>query len=494
MRLFLRGHGYKYAAEQLMLMMFPTERPEYPEGAPKNETDAALLTLSEGAVWTTATAKVWYGGKTACGTARVKTAEKRGKTVTDRLEQKIIKLAFFKAASEVTGNTPEWGALTGIRPGKIATGLIESGKTEKQAERYLIKDCFVSPVRAGLCTDTARAGLRAKRSLGEKDIALYIGVPFCPTRCAYCSFVSIGVEKSHKLSPQFTDVLLGEIDAAAETARSLGLSVISVYMGGGTPTTLSAEQLNRVLSHASDAFGFERVRDYTVEAGRPDTITDDKLAALRQLGVKRISINPQSMDDAVLRAIGRRHSAEDVRRAFYMAREHGFDEINTDVIAGLPGDTPEGFERTLRELTDMSPENITVHTLSLKKGTRITLEDTARPDGDAVGRMVDFSLGHLRKSGYSPYYLYRQKFMSGGFENIGWARPGHENLYNILIMEELCTILALGGGGSTKLVAPRTGRIERIFNAKYPQEYIASAEKMAERKHEIAEFYERWVF
>jgi oxygen-independent coproporphyrinogen-3 oxidase len=230
------------------------------------------------------------------------------------------------------------------------------------------------------------------------------------------------------------------------------------------------------------------VREFSVEAGRPDTITADKLKAMSGK-VTRISINPQSMSDEVLCAIGRHHGAEDIRRAYKTARETMNADINMDLIAGLPADTPERFETTVREIIAMEPENITVHTLALKRGTQITMEDTKRPDKAAVSRMLDKSSKLLRAAGYRPYYLYRQKFMSGGFENVGWAKDKKESLYNILIMEELCSIIALGGGGSTKLVYPKLGKVQRIFDLKYPKEYIDGIDKMIADKEKIVTFY-----
>ena len=237
------------------------------------------------------------------------------------------------------------------------------------------------------------------------------------------------------------------------------------------------------------SFDLSRVREYTVEAGRPDTVTDEKLLALRKNGATRVSVNPQSMSDDVLRVIGRRHTAADVVAAFEKARRAGFDIINMDLIAGLPGDTPAGFRHSLEAVQALNPENITVHTLALKKGTKVTLEQMALPGADDVAEMIGTAWPALRLDGYSPYYLYRQKFMSGGFENIGWCRPGTESLYNILIMEELVTILALGGGGVTKLVSPADGKIERIFNLKYPYEYIKDTDRFNDKGYKLARFY-----
>ena len=289
--------------------------------------------------------------------------------------------------------------------------------------------------------------------------------------------------------PAFMESLHRELTATARVVRELSLRVIAVYVGGGTPTTLSADQISDVISWLNSEFDLSAVREFCIEAGRPDTITKEKLAAMR--GVTRISINPQSMADEVLAAIGRKHSAEDIRAAYRTARETLKADINMDLIAGLPADTPDTFAATLREVIAMDPENITVHTLALKRGTRITEEDTKRPGKREVRIMLDTAARALRAAGYRPYYLYRQKFMSGGFENVGWAKEGHESLYNILIMEELCTILAMGGGGSTKLVRLSDGLIQRIFDPKYPKEYIEGMGKIVADKEKIVEFYER---
>ena len=492
MKLRLIGHDYKYAVEQIMLMMFPGERPEYAE--PEQGTLSAEIKVSRSERYATASTRLQTTDGVVCrGFSRVTSSRLRGKLETDRLLQKIIKLSFFRAAVRATGQHPVWGALTGIRPGKLVTAMLEEGVSERRAEGVLVREYSVSPERAALCADTARAALEVKRSLQPLDICLYIGIPFCPTRCAYCSFVSHSIEKASKLVEPFLVSLTREIDETAALAESLGLRVISVYIGGGTPTTLSAEQLNRMLGQLESRFDLSYVREFTVEAGRPDTITAEKLSVLRAHGVGRISVNPQSMSDRVLEAIGRRHTAADVLQAVSLVRAADFDGMNMDLIAGLPADSASGFAETLGKVLALSPENVTAHTLSLKRGTRITLEGTEIPSGSEVAEMLDTAESELRGAGYAPYYLYRQKFMSGGFENVGWCLPGHEGIYNVCIMEEFCTILALGGGGVTKLVAPKSGRIERIFNAKYPYEYIGSEEKISESKEKIRDFYEKEI-
>ena len=492
MKLSLKGHDYKYAAEQIMLMMFPSERPEYDSA--DSSCLSAEISLFRGNVRSTARTRLYYEGRVYDGCSRCDAPPAGDKLSEDRAFQKIIQLSFYKAAVAATGVQPVWGALTGIRPGKLVTNMLSEGKSCSYAEKKLCREYFVTPRRARLCSQTAKAGLVVKNSLDIRDIALYIGIPFCPTRCAYCSFVSHSVHKSMKLIPPFLDALYKEIEYTSELIKKLGLRVTSVYMGGGTPTTLSVQQLSNLIDKLNSHFDFKNVLEFTVEAGRPDTISEEKLRVLKEKGVTRVSVNPQSMSDDVLEAIGRKHTAKDVLDSVALARSADIGGINMDLIAGLPADTPEKFKYTLDTVMSLRPENITVHTLSLKKGTRVTLEKTAIPDASQVAQMLDYAEEKLTAAGYVPYYLYRQKFMSGGFENVGWCLPGYDNYYNICIMEELCSILALGGGGSTKLVAPKSGRIERVFNPKYPQEYIENIDKVCSSKDYMSEFYDRYVF
>ncbi|MBP8640615.1 MAG: coproporphyrinogen dehydrogenase HemZ [Oscillospiraceae bacterium] len=482
MKLYLLNHDYRYAAEQMLLTLFPNERPEYPKGKP--EGDRAELCLSEGNAKFTATCRLVIDGKTHQGRAYANKI-----LITDDLSkakylQRIVKLSFYRAALRSENLRPVWGALTGIRPGKLLSNLLEAGMSDKAALAKFIRDNDVSPERAKLCLHTAHASLACAKSLEPKDVCLYIGIPFCPTRCSYCSFVSQSVQKSMKLIPDFLAALYLEIAATGQVLRELKLRPVAVYMGGGTPTTLSAGQLDELCSRLESAFDFSAVREYTVEAGRPDTISKSKLEALKRHGVTRVSVNPQTMDDGVLVAIGRKHTAQDIFNALDIVASVGGFEINMDLIAGLPLDTPASFNRTLETVLALAPDNITVHTLALKKGSAITLGDTPRPSPEDVGKMIDFANASLFSAKYEPYYLYRQKYMSGGFENIGWQRGHSENIYNICIMEELCSIISVGGGASTKLCL-NEGRIERIYDPKYPNEYIDNIEKIIADKRKI---------
>lgn len=487
MRLYFSGHDCRYAAEQSLLMLFPGEKPEYPEGSPSGER--CELRVSRGAKYTVCTALLLRSGAAFRGRAQAENPDPADEYALRGCENRLVKLAFYRAALASGLPKPEWGSLSGVRPAKLMDGYLREGLSPRAAKGRFMREYFVSSSRAQLCLDAALAAQEAARSLDERDVCLYVGIPFCPTRCAYCSFVSQSVEKSMKLMEPFLDALLLDIRATAAETRRAGLRPVALYMGGGTPTTLSAAQLDRLCAALEREFDLSALREYTVEAGRPDTITAEKLRVLRAHGVGRVSVNPQTMSDSVLEAIGRRHTAQDIVDALALVRECGGFEVNMDLIAGLPTDTAGGFSRTLDAVLSLAPENVTVHTLSLKRGSGLTLAGRPLPEAGEVRAMLDEAMERLAGSGYAPYYLYRQKNMAGGFENVGWTKPGSENLYNICIMEELCSILAMGAGGSTKLVADGGKRIKRFIAPKYPQEYINAAPGFAAGKERIGEFY-----
>ena len=482
---------YKYAVEQMMLTLFPEERPEYPprEGRTlKGETNAARFTLRRSPVWTTVRAQVYRPQGMGQAAVRVGSGElDRPPEQVYHTLQHALKMAFYQAGTALLGGEPLWGALTGVRPVKLPTRAMLAGATEAQACRELEREYHVSPRRARLAVECARASLAEDRQLEEGQVSLYIGIPFCPTRCAYCSFVSADVGRALKLVDPYVEALLEEVRRTGQVLEQAGLRVRTLYVGGGTPTTLSASQLDRLLAAAEAHLPLAGCREMTVEAGRPDTITREKLEVLREHGIERISINPQTMSDQVLQAI--RHTARDIREAFCTAREVGFACINMDLIAGLPQDSVEGFRDSLEEVLALRPENITVHTLAMKKGSRLMEEGGALPSSEETGRMVNLSLEALEGAGYRPYYLYRQKYMSGGLENVSWCLPGTENHYNIIMMEELQSVLSLGAGGVTKLVDRSSGRIVRLTNPKYPHDYLAMSAKVLEQKDEILRFY-----
>ena len=481
---------YKYSVEQMMLMLFPGERPEYPEGYAPSDNEA-VFALDRGPDRTVVTARVIHPEGTAQGETQVESRllDETPERVYHTL-QHALKLAFYRAGVEILGEEPPWGALTGVRPVKLPTRAMLGGKTPEEARAELEREYRVSPSRAQLAVDCARASLAVDRQLRPDQVSLYIGVPFCPTRCAYCSFVSADVGRTLKLVEPYLEAVLEELAYTGRVLKDCGLTVHSLYVGGGTPTTLSAKQLERLFQAAYGHLPLERCVEYTVEAGRPDTIDREKLEVLRDQGVGRISINPQTLEGPVLEAIGRKHTPGDILEAYSLARQVGFDSINMDLIAGLPRDSFGGFCRSLEGVLDMGPENITVHTLALKKGSRLMEEGGALPSGGETARMLDFSREVLRERGYLPYYLYRQKYMSGSLENVGWCLPGKESVYNIVMMEELQTVVSIGGGGVTKLVDRETGRILRLPNPKYPHDYLTSREKILAQKEEIGEFYQ----
>ncbi len=394
---------------------------------------------------------------------------------------------------KLTGFTPPWGLLTGIRPMKLLRMLTrEYGREE--AERRFREDYLVSEKKLAISRRTIVGEDKILSLSGDNSFSLYISVPFCPSRCSYCSFVSQSVEHAAKLIPEYVELLVRELKITADIASSLGLRLESVYMGGGTPTTLSAEQLERVLTATTDCFDVSGVHEFTVEAGRPDTVTPDKLNAIKRCGVSRISINPQTLNDDILRSIGRRHTVAQVYEAMDMAKAAGFDNINMDLIAGLQGDTLASYMHTIDGVIALDPASITVHTLAMKRSARMVTEHIAlyNAEGELASQMLDYGEKRLTESGYDPYYLYRQSGMVGNLENVGWSKPGFEGVYNVFIMDETHTILAVGGGAVTKLKQPRVNNIERIFNYKYPYEYISRFDEMIGRKKGIREFYDQF--
>lgn len=489
MKLQLIGHDERYTVEQTLLALFPAEKLVYGTVDPATDHRWAIISLrdtgEDGALRCQVTTEFGWDGKAApygfgvplSGTDYQQEGQRR----------RCLGMSIFRAAQAVTGISPPWGSLTGVRPVKIAARSLERGASESKTLALLEDYYLVTPPRASMALAAAQAGIAAKQGLGHRDIAVYIGIPFCPTRCAYCSFVSASVERSFALVEPYLAALEAELRAGGRLCRERKLRIRSVYVGGGTPTTLTAPQLDRLLGVFADAFDLSACGEYTVEAGRPDTITPEKLSVLRRRGVTRVSVNPQTMEDAVLRAIGRRHTAEEVAAAMEEVAAAGFIHVNMDLIAGLPEDTPAGFTRSLERCLRFHPDNLTVHTLSLKKGSRILSEGLRIPEAAAVGEMLDFAGAALEAAGYHPYYLYRQKYMSGSFENVGWCLPGAENRYNIYIMEELCSILSFGAGGSTKMV-DAAGRIVRAFNLKYPKEYVERPEKWQANQADFSAF------
>ena len=478
----LEGHDLKHAVEEMLFHLLPTVTLTRADTAGEDDWCRSLLSEQDGEA---------VGRAIACIGGVAHESERRAPVAGlaplehKRVITELVKMTVYDAVVPTLAQPPVWGSLTGVRPAKLARGLIERGMSRGEAAEYLRGHFYVSPARTALTIRAAATAMELDREIGENDISLYVGIPFCPSRCYYCSFVSSTTAQSGHLIEPYLDTLCREIEETAALVREAGKRVQSVYIGGGTPTTLDEQQLTRLLKTLEQNFDFSRLREYTVEAGRPDTITPGKLHALRAAGVGRVSINPQSMDDKVLAAIGRRHAAADVLRAYDEARQAGFDAINMDVIAGLAGDTAETFAQTIDTLTGLAPENITVHTLAIKRGADLTDKAAASAQRETVSRMLDGASHALQAAGYGPYYLYRQKFTAGGFENVGWCKPGTECFYNVTMMEELQTILSLGAGGVSKRVDRDTGWIERTNNPKYPLEYIRAADRLSGGKRKL---------
>ncbi len=400
----------------------------------------------------------------------------------------------YSLFGEYTGFYPKWGVLTGVRPSKLLINTEKQMGREK-TEEYFKKDLLVSDEKFNLARTVADCEEKIIATSEPKSMSLYISIPFCPSRCSYCSFVSHSVEndKARNLLPEYVSLLKKEISETGKIAQKIGVKLESIYIGGGTPTTLSAEQLKTIIDAVKDSFDLSTCREFTVEAGRPDTITEEKLIVIKNSPVDRISINPQTFNNSVLETVGRKHSAEDTIRIFNLARKIGFDNINMDLIAGLPTDTLDGFKYSLDTAIELDPENITVHTLAVKRASGIgqNSPEIAVKNATLASQMLDYAYDKLSGK-YHPYYMYRQSKSAGSLENVGWAKNGTECIYNIFMMEECHTILSCGGGAVTKLKAPNESEIERIFNFKYPFEYISGYEELRERKKRISEFYDTY--
>lgn len=398
-----------------------------------------------------------------------------------------IAITLYHMLVKMTGYEPKWGILTGVRPSKLMRRLIDDCGKQK-AVMYFEDKLFVSPEKTELCRGITEKQRNIISSVTKDGFSLYISIPFCPSRCLYCSFVSHSIEKTYKLIPKYVDLLCEEIKLTAEYAKRLGLKLQSVYFGGGTPTSLEAEQLDRLMKTINAGFDLSQCLEYTVEAGRPDTITQQKLETIKANGAGRISINTQTTNDEVLKLIGRKHTAEDYFRTMRLAKSVGINSINTDIIAGLPGDTLGSFKKTVEDVLNEHPESVTVHTLAIKRSS--ALNRLKLPHSSEVGEMLDYAAARLAECGQHPYYMYRQSNMASNLENVGYCLDGHEGIYNVIMMEEVETVLSCGAGAVTKLKVFGEDKLERIFNFKFPYEYIDRYDEIVERKKNIVNFYD----
>ena len=398
-----------------------------------------------------------------------------------RAARRLCKQTLYALCRELTGIHPPWGSMTGVRPTHLMLEALGEGLSEEAAVQRLMRDFDVTEPKARLLAEVARVQ-SALPAPGDQYLDVYIGIPFCTTRCAYCSFSSGEIGDGRLVGP-YMDALTREMRGCGELLRASGKTLRALYVGGGTPTALPQAAFERLLEEIARCF--PNARETTVEAGRPDSLSREKLRAIRGAGIHRISINPQTMNDRTLQVIGRAHTAQQVREAYALAREEGLPHINMDVIAGLPGEEEADFVHTMEEALRLAPESLTVHTLAIKRSSRMSLENAPLPDGDMTAAMVQHGLDTARRLGMVPYYLYRQKYMAGNLENTGYALPGHACLYNVDIMEETSHILAMGAGGISKRIWPEEGHITRSPNVSNIQEYIARAEEMLERKRQL---------
>ena len=464
----------RYYVQTLAMIFFPGERFGESE---ENNPDAPSLYVKTVKTPTgiEAYAEISHGGETRNSTYLSEFTDMR-------TEERTVKLAVggavICAAGELIGYRPAWGMLIGVRPSKVASEMLNAGLSKTKVKKLLNSDYLVIPKKASLATDIAVTEKRIVGDSSVKDCSVYIAIPFCPTRCTYCSFVSYTSKRLLSLIPEYLEKLKTDIKSNFDTIKKLGLCVRTVYIGGGTPTILDETQLEDLLSFISKQTDVDALDEYTLEAGRPDTITAEKFAIAKAYGVTRVSVNPQSLCDDVLCGIGRSHNTEDFFRAYDIAKNSGIRTVNVDLIAGLPGDSFKRFSSTIDQIIALEPQNITVHTFCVKKSAEILRQNSqvySVRGGDA-GKCVDYSQIKIQQAGYIPYYMYRQKNTVGNYENVGFSFPGHEGLYNIYMMEEIHSIFAAGAGAVTKLV-DNTGRygsanIERLFSHKYPYEYL----------------------
>lgn len=492
MKLIINGQVNVYYVQTLCMIFFPGEKFSEDQ-AITPQTPVMEISVSTDEIGYTVEAKLTLGSKQAQATRKYAYREDVDK---DKLLKFALGDAILAVGGEVCGYRPSWGMLTGVRPSKVATDLLKKGVSKTRVKKILSSEYFVIPKKAALATDVALNEARLIASPGKKDCSVYVSIPFCPTRCAYCSFVSYTSKRLLSLIPDYLAKLCDEIKDVFACINRLGLNVKTVYIGGGTPTILTADQLRVLLSVIAESTDVSKLEEYTLESGRPDTITAEKFAVAKEYGVNRVSVNPQILCDEVLQGIGRGHSSQEFYRAFEIARKADFRVINTDLIAGLPGDKFSTFAASFDQILALHPENITVHTFCVKKSAEILQKDSKIYDirGGDTGKCVDYSQIKSMHEGYKPYYMYRQKNTVGNFENVGLSIEGKEGLYNIYMMEEVHSIFAAGAGAVTKAVdyVPFDGSkpfIKRFFNEKYPYEYLRNA-SFAQKLTEIEQFYE----
>ena len=468
------NHDFRFDMEKLCLIFFPYEKIKT-----QGEDNIVITTEKQGDNLSVS-AKVYD-----------KCLKKDNIVNANEDVAKAMSILLYSTLSELLGYNPPWGILFGVRPAKLMHRYVDS--VGEQGARDYFSSCLATPQKTDLAYDVMLKENKIISLSSDNSFSLYVSIPFCPSRCSYCSFVSHSIERTQKLIEPYVELLCKELVKTGEVVKDLGLRLESIYFGGGTPTTLSASQLTKLFKTIENNFDLSTLREYTVEAGRPDTVTKDKLISLKDAGVSRISINPQSFNDDVLEAIGRKHTVAQTLEAFDMARAVNFDNINMDFIAGLPKDNLESFKNSIDKAISLEAESVTIHTLCLKSGAYMVTRDLTFDISDRLttSQMVDYSNLTLKDAGYYPYYMYRQSKSVGNLENVGWCKDGKDCLYNVFMMDETHSVIAVGAGAVTRLKNPKTLHIERIYNYKYPYEYIDSFNEILDRKNGVIEFYNK---
>ncbi len=462
MDIIVKGHEYFYDITSMSMLFFPGEKTEYVTRSNNDTYIRSILNLKNGKHICTTTIK--YHGKKFVAK---KTSVFQGDT------KEIVKFSFYKACSKATGITSPWGTLTGIRPISVYARLTESGF---DAENLLLKQYLVSKDKLEILKNIY---LFQKSIINndKRDVSIYISIPFCPSKCTYCSFISVSAVNKDKLLKEYVDLLVREIKLKSELVKKYNLNIKSLYIGGGTPGILSKQQLEVILSAVSENFDIKEIQELCFEMGRPDTVSKEKLLILKKYGFHRICINTQTTNDLILKNVNRHHCSGDYINAVLSSQQVGFDSINTDLIAGLPGETTESFKKSLADVVATGVDNITVHTLAIKRSAELSLSDEYyNPTDKNVDEMVDFAYGTLKQNGYVPYYIYRQKNCVSNGENIGFCKPDTPCLYNIYMMEDVHSVIACGAGASSKII--NGTNVQRVINVKYPMDYVADFDKI----------------
>ncbi len=494
MKICLINHEYEYAIRHIAYLFFPNEKIEFVDERcikQENETYIESVLQDDGVKISVSTNIMYHQHANACVSQKYNTVDKENKNEYNRFCRDIAKLSFYKAANKIIKVNIPWGILTGIRPTKIVHMLIEEGRKNDEIRNIFREHYVVNEKKTDIAIEVAQHEKRILTQLKPKSIGLYIGIPFCPTRCLYCSFVSNAVHKMKKFIDPYIDALQQEIVYTKNIIQDMGWHVECIYIGGGTPTVLSPHLLDKLLKTLSIHVDMQDVKEFTVEAGRPDTIDEEKLRIMKTYNVNRLSINPQTMNETILKTIGRNHSTEDILKSYALARKIGFNNINMDVIAGLPGENEKLFKHTITEIERLGPENITVHTMSIKRASRLheKIDEYTLLQADTVNNMLAFTQQFMKEKNMVPYYMYRQKNILGNLENVGYCKPDFECIYNIEIMEEKNSIMAMGSGAVTKMVDLKNSRLERIFNVKDVREYIKRIDEMMLKKNKIYDFF-----